>query len=45
MGKPVIIPSDKSEEMAERFKEHEFNIMASDMISLNRTLADVRHPK
>lgn len=45
LGKPVIIPDEQTEEMKERFKEHQFNIMASDMISLNRTLMDHRDPK
>ncbi|XP_074658980.1 polypeptide N-acetylgalactosaminyltransferase 13-like isoform X2 [Tubulanus polymorphus] len=41
-GKAVHIPAEKQKEMKEKFKINQFNIMASDMISLNRTLADVR---
>uniref|UniRef100_A0A4W3JUX2 Polypeptide N-acetylgalactosaminyltransferase n=1 Tax=Callorhinchus milii TaxID=7868 RepID=A0A4W3JUX2_CALMI len=42
MGKPVIIPKDNQEKMKEMFKINQFNLMASDMIALNRTLPDVR---
>ncbi|XP_013383815.1 polypeptide N-acetylgalactosaminyltransferase 1 [Lingula anatina] len=42
MGKPVIIPEDKKAESKEMFKINQFNLMASDMIALNRTLPDVR---
>lgn len=44
MGKPVHIPSSQEAEMKEKFKLNQFNIMASDIISLNRSLADVRLP-
>lgn len=42
MGKPVIISKEKQEKMKEMFKINQFNLMASDMIALNRTLPDVR---
>lgn len=42
MGKAVHIPSDKEALMKEKFKLNQFNLLASDMISLNRSLADVR---
>ena len=35
--------SSQQEEMKEKFKENQFNLMASDMIWFNRSLADVRH--
>ncbi|CAO1306249.1 unnamed protein product [Diamesa serratosioi] len=43
MGKPVKMRSSQQEEMKEKFKENQFNLMASDMIWFNRSLADVRH--
>ncbi|XP_051867819.1 polypeptide N-acetylgalactosaminyltransferase 13 [Pristis pectinata] len=42
MGKAVHIPKEDQEKMRELFKINQFNLMASDMIALNRTLPDVR---
>jgi len=44
MGKAVVIPKDREEEKKEKFKINQFNLVASEMISLNRSLADVRLP-
>lgn len=43
MGKPVKMKANQQEAMKEKFKENQFNLLASDMIWLNRSLADVRH--
>lgn len=43
MGKPVKMKAYQQELMKEKFKENQFNLLASDMIWLNRSLADVRH--
>jgi len=42
LGKPVIIPENKHSIMKEMFKINQFNLMASDMISVNRSLSDIR---
>ncbi|XP_063227799.1 polypeptide N-acetylgalactosaminyltransferase 5 isoform X2 [Bacillus rossius redtenbacheri] len=42
VGKAVHIPSEQENLMKEKFKLNQFNLLASDMISLNRSLADVR---
>lgn len=43
MGKPVKMKANQQEAMKEKFKENQFNLLASDMIWLNRSLSDVRH--
>lgn len=45
LGKAVKIPDDMKALTKEKFKENQFNLVASDMISLNRSLTDVRHEK
>ena len=42
MGKAVLIPKDDQEKMKELFKINQFNLMASELIALNRSLPDVR---
>ncbi|MCP9257151.1 Polypeptide N-acetylgalactosaminyltransferase 3 [Dirofilaria immitis] len=45
MGSAVIIDPSQQEERARKFKENQFDVMASDMISINRTLPDYRSSK
>jgi len=42
MGRPVNIPADEESKMKEKFKINQFNLLASERISLNRSLPDVR---
>ncbi len=42
MGKAVHIPKDQENEKREKFKINQFNLLASEMIALNRSLQDVR---
>ena len=42
MGKAVQIPKEREEEKKEKFKINQFNLLASEMIQLNRSLQDVR---
>lgn len=44
-GAGVIIEKEKEEDMKELFKINQFNLMASDRISVNRTLPDYRSAK
>ena len=43
MGAAVTIPADRVEEALDLFSVHQFNLVASDLLSLNRTLPDARH--
>lgn len=42
MGAAVHIPPEQEAKQQEQFKLNQFNLMASDMIYLNRSLKDVR---
>ncbi|VDK42396.1 unnamed protein product [Anisakis simplex] len=42
MGSGVLIDASKENERKEKFKLNQFNLMASDMMSINRTLPDYR---
>lgn len=41
-GRAVVIPSNMRDEAKKRFKENQFNIVASDLIALNRSINDQR---
>ncbi|RNA32860.1 polypeptide N-acetylgalactosaminyltransferase 13 isoform X2 [Brachionus plicatilis] len=41
-GRGVVIPEHLKEESKERFKENEFDIVASDLVALNRSIPDIR---
>lgn len=45
IGHAVVIPDHLKKESERRFTEHHFNIVASDMMSLNRTMPDIRTPE
>lgn len=41
-GKPVVLTGALKTESEKRFEENQFNVVASDLIALNRTLPDNR---
>ncbi|KAI0227459.1 Polypeptide N-acetylgalactosaminyltransferase 13 [Lamellibrachia satsuma] len=42
MGRAVIIPPERQKESKDMFKVNQFNLVASDLMSMNRSLKDVR---
>lgn len=44
-GRAVVIPDNLQAESKKRFAENQFNILASDLIALNRSIKDQRSPK
>lgn len=45
IGAAVVIPEHLKEEDKNRFKEHQFSIVANELMSMNRTMPDVRYPE
>lgn len=45
LGAPVIVPIERLRVMHQLMKKHNFNLLASDMISVKRTLKDARFPE
>jgi len=43
-GRPVKVPASLKSEAERRFKENQFNIVASDLVALNRSVPDQRSP-
>lgn len=41
-GRAVVLPSDLQSRAQQQFKLHQFNLVASDQIAINRSLSDVR---
>jgi hypothetical protein len=44
-GRAVVIPTELKQEAAKRFTENQFNIIASDLMALNRSIKDQRSPR
>jgi hypothetical protein len=44
-GRAVVIPLNLRQEATKRFAENQFNILASDLMALNRSIKDQRSPK
>jgi polypeptide N-acetylgalactosaminyltransferase len=44
-GRAVVIPNELQEESKKRFAENQFNILASDLMALNRSIKDQRSPR
>lgn len=45
LGKPVIVPDNLKEDATRRFSENYFNVVANELMPLDRTLADFREPE
>lgn len=45
MSNLVEVPEERKEEAKQRFAEHQFNVVANEMMSFNRSLIDARYPE
>lgn len=45
LGKPVNVPDNLKEDAKRRFTENYFNVVANELMPLDRTLADFREPE
>ena len=45
MGAPVKVPPELEAKAKERYGIHELNVVASELVSLNRRLPDIRHER
>ncbi len=44
MGVAVVVPAHLRDNERRKMEKHRMNVVASDLMSLNRRLPDVRHP-
>jgi len=45
LGKPVVVPKHLFKDSKDKMSLHQLNVVASDIMSLNRKLEDMRHPR
>lgn len=45
LGYAVAVPPELKEEAKKRFPEHQFDIIANELMSMNRTMPDARYPE
>ncbi|XP_031629086.1 polypeptide N-acetylgalactosaminyltransferase 13-like [Contarinia nasturtii] len=45
LGEAVVVPEELKEEATRRFSENNFDIVANELMSMNRSLPDMRYPE
>lgn len=45
IGKAVVIPENRKEEAERRFSEQYFNVVANELMPINRAIPDARYPE